>query len=265
MLKDSTLLRKRYRIVKLHEMGRENPVYRAYDEILRADVAIKENAYRDETHQHQFKLEGVILANLIHPNIPRAFDFLDENGRQFIIMDFIEGINLQQLMQQRKPATEEILDWAVTLCDVLAYLHSRKPAIIHRDVEPSNIILANNDRVLLVDFGFAKIYQTESEVALQKHGIARTDTRSDQYSLAATIYWALTGAPPVDSMERVMQKAGLHPIRPGRPDLPDSAEEAIFRALSIEPDGRFSNLEDFKSALQPEQHRVKKPILKFWG
>lgn len=260
MLQPSTLLQKRYRIIELHEMGRENLVYRAQDEFRRADVAVKENAYHDDAHQRQFRLEGVILANLIHPNIPRALDFLDEDGQQFIIMDFIEGISLQQLLQQRSLATEEILNWAAALCDALAYLHSHIPTIIHRDVEPSNIILANNSRIFLVDFGYAKIYTKELEADLQKRRTTRTDTRSDQYSLAATIYFLLTGAPPVDGLQRAMDKSVLQPIRPQRLDLSASTEEAIYRALSIDADARFASIDEFKSALKPENKESRKQL-----
>lgn len=279
MLEASTLLHDRYRIIGLHEMGRENAVYRAYDESLKVDVAIKENAHRDDArqrqfrsedaipigaYQQQFRLEGVILANLVHPNIPRAIDFLDEDGRQFIVMDFIEGINLQQLMKQRRLGTEEILDWVVSLCDTLAYLHSRVPAIIHRDVEPSNIILANNGQIFLVDFGYVKVYSKESEAVVQKRSVARTDARSDQYSLAATLYCLLAGAPPVDSLKRAMDKETLQPIQPPRPDLPASVEAAIYRALSIDPAGRFKNIEEFKAALQPKKPKARKGIWKLW-
>jgi len=261
MLTSSTLLRNRYRIISLHKMGREYPIYLAHDERLDNNVAIKENTHHDSDHQNQFRLEGVLLANIIHPNIPRGIDFLDDEGRQYIVMDFIEGINLQQLIQQRKPGVDEIIRWSATLCDTLAYLHSRKPAIIHRDVEPSNIILTPDGRVYLVDFGFAKVYQAESEAILKKRGAARTDARSDQYSLAATMYYLLTGAPPVDGLKRAMDKETL---QPPRPDLPTSIEKAIYRALSIDPAERFSNIEGFKSAIMLNKNGEKRSILKFW-
>jgi len=264
MLTPSTLLRNRYRIIKLHEMGHDNPVYLAHDERQGFDVAIKENTFHDPDHQQQFRLEGVLLANIIHPNIPRGIDFLDDDGRQFMVMDFIEGINLQQLIQQRKPGVDEIIGWSATLCDTLAYLHSRKPAIIHRDVEPSNIILATNGCVYLVDFGFAKVYRAESEAILKKRGTSRTDTRSDQYSLAATMYYLLSGAPPVDGLKRAMDNETLQPIQPPRPDLPTAVEKAIYRAMSIDPADRFGNIERFKSAIMSEKKGEKKSILKFW-
>ena len=264
MLTPSTLLRNRYRIIRLHEIGRENPVHLAHDERQGFDVAIKENTFHDPDHQQQFRLEGVLLANIIHPNIPRGIDFLDDEGRQFIVMDFIEGVNLEQLIQQRKPGVDEIIDWSATICDTLAYLHSRKPTIIHRDVEPSNIILAPNGLLFLVDFGFAKVYQEESEAIFKKRGVARTDARSDQYSLAATMYYLLTGAPPVDGLKRAMDKETLQPIQPPRPDLPRVVEKAIYRALSIDPAERFSNIEDFKSAIMSNKKGEKRSILKSW-
>ena len=268
----STLLHQRYRISKVHELGRENSVYLAYDEIQDTDVVVKENVHHDAAHQRQFQFEAALLANLHHPHIPKALDYFIEDGRQFFVMDYIEGINLQQLLQGRKPRTEEVLDWAAQLCDILSYLHSLVPAVIHKDVEPSNIILAKNGQLFLVDFGFAKIYRPEGErLAIAKPSIPRsksmnhtvvmdrqiarqvvpliTDGRSDQYSLAATLYTLLTGAPPPDSLERLKGKAELASIRSVRSDLSPYTEEVIFRALSLHPNGRFSLIEDFKSAL----------------
>lgn len=274
LLSPGTTLHNRYAISKVHEQGRENAVYLAYDELQDMDVAIKENAHDDRAHRDQFELEAVILAKLSHPNIPKALDYFVEEKFQFFVMDYIEGINLQQVMQRRRPSTDEILDWAAQLCDILTYLHSLTPPIIHRDVEPSNIILTTEGQIFLVDFGFAKIYRPEREgitITPPNAGILRsagtgpthtidnqmarpvvhliTDRRSDEYSLAATLYALLTGAPPLDSMERLAGKPRLAPIRPARPDLSSSAEEAIFRALSLDQNRRFSDIEEFRSAL----------------
>ena len=268
----STLLHQRYQIAKVHELGRDNPVYLAYDKHQGIDVAIKENAKHDTAHRKQFELEATILANLTHPGIPRGFDYFIEDEYQFLVMDYIKGINLLQLIQQRRPDTEEILNWAKQICDILSYLHSHSPIIIHRDVEPSNIILTMDNEIFLVDFGFAKIYKPEEETAaaakskfpksirvngriitndqMAKYEVpAVTDQRSDEYSLAATLYYLFTGTIPGDSMQRVFKETALAPIRSSRPDLPASTEEAIFRALSIEPKRRFSDVESFKSAL----------------
>lgn len=275
LLSPSTFLRNRYLISKVHEQGRGNAVYLAYDESRHMDVAIKENMNHDRAYQRQFELEALTLASLSHPNIPRAFDYFMEDGRQFFAMDYIEGINLEQLMQRRRPATEEILDWAAQLCDILAHLHALTPAIIHRDVEPSNVILTGDGRIFLVDFGFAKVYKPEGEaVAIAKPAIPRlagledtqgidqqmarpaippiSDRRSDQYSLAATLYCLLSGAPPLDSMERLAGKPKLASLRPSRPDLSAAAEQVIFRALSLDPNRRYSDIQDFKLALTAE-------------
>lgn len=273
-LSPSTLLHNRYIISKVHEQGRENVIYLAYDKSRNKDVAVKENMNHDRADRDQFQVETVILASLNHPNIPKAFDYFVEDDRQYFVMDFIEGINLQQVTQQRKPATEEILNWATQMCDILAYLHSLTPPIIHRDIQPSNIILGADGRIFLVDFGFAKFYRPAGEgqrVAIPKPTIPRpagvvetavfdgqmahpivplvTDRRSDEYSLAATLYALLTGAPPPDSMDRFFEKAEVAPIRPVRPDLSPAAEEAILRALSLDQNRRFSVIEDFRLAL----------------
>lgn len=275
LLSPATFLRNRYLISKVHEQGRENAVYLAHDESQDLDVAIKENMNHDQADKRQFELEAVILANLSHPNIPRTFDTFIEDGRQFFVMDYIQGINLEQLMQRRRPSTAEILDWAAQLCDILAYLHSRTPAIIHCDVEPSNIILGSDGQIFLIDFGFAKVYKPEGEtLAIAKPALQRpagveytegidpqmarlaipliTDRRSDQYSLAATLYCLLSGAPPLDSMERLAGKPKLAPIRTSRPDLSASVEQVLFRALSLDPNRRYSDIETFMSTLRAE-------------
>jgi serine/threonine-protein kinase len=272
LLTTSTLLRGRYYISKVHEQGRDNPVYLACDKYQGKNVAVKQNTFHDVPHVRQFQLECTILANLDHPNIPKAFDYFLEEGRQFFVMDYIEGINLQKLLLQRTLSMDEILDWAGQLCDILAYLHSRIPAVIHRDVEPSNIILTNDGKIFLVDFGFAKLYDPQGENnAVVNFPIRRpsnvesteisdpqkarlvipmvTDRRSDEYSLAATLYALLTGKPPADSRKRLLGKAKLDSIRALRPDLSPFAEDAIFRALSLDPNKRYSGIEDFSSAL----------------
>lgn len=264
LLSPGTVLHNRYVISSVHEQGRENVVYLAYDRSLNLNVAIKENSFADHVHRRQFELEATILASVRHPHIPRELDYFVEADFQFIVMDFIEGINLQQVMQRRKPGTEEVLDWAAQLCDTLAYLHSCIPSIIHRDVEPSNIILGTDDRVFLVDFGFAKVYIAEGaahrpastpnawltdprepDLAVP----AVTDSRTDQYSLAATLYALLTGAPPRDSRERLAGKPELARLRPARPDMSPYTEQAILRALSLHPDRRFQDMQEFKAAL----------------
>lgn len=263
-----TCLHDRYVISQIHEQGRDNTVYRAHDKSREIDVAIKENCHRDRAAHKQFEVEATILAHVSHPNIPKACDYFMEAGRQFLVMDWIEGLNLQQLMQRRTLSTEEVLGWAVQLCDILHHLHSLRPSIIHRDVEPSNIILTSDGRLFLVDFGFAKIYVPERDgaktlprpVGVESIEIpdpeiavlsipAVTDARSDQYSLAATLYALLTGAPPPDSRERLARNPELAPIRPKRPELSPFAEAAIFQALSLHPNGRFRDIQDFKVAL----------------
>lgn len=275
LLSPSTFLHNRYLISQVHEQGGENVVYLAYDQILDKDVAIKENMQHDRAHERQFEWEASILGHLSHPNIPRAYEYFTEERRQFFVMDYIEGINLERVMKRRKPGTQEILDWAVQLCDILAYLHSIIPAIIHCDVQPSNIILGPNGQIFLVDFGFVKVHKPQGErLAIARPSLQRPaemgateiidqqmarpaipriiDRRSDQYALAATLYCLLTGAPPLDSMERLAGKAELASIRADRSDLSASAEQVLFRALSLDQNRRYSDIEEFKIALIAE-------------
>ena len=258
MLEAATLLIKRYRILGLHEMGHECPLYLAHDELLGVRVAVKHNRNLDPASQRQFEREAALLASLRHPQLPRGSDHfaLPECG-QFTVMDFIDGPNLQRLMEERNPATQEILAWAAAICEPLAYLHARPHPIIHRDIQPSNIILMPNGTPVLVDFGWAKVQTSTDQVStapiLARPALSAPATaagpRSDQYSLAATLYALLTGSAPAASIDRVVGTAHPIPPRSARPDLPVRAEEAILRALSLFPEERFADIQSFRQAL----------------
>ena len=197
LLPPGTSLHNRYVIAKVHEQGQESAVYLAYDEAEDRDVAIKENTHADQAHCRQFELEATMLSNLSHPSIPRALDYFIEDRVQFLVMDFLEGFNLQQVVQRRQPATPEILDWAAQLCDILTFLHSLRPSVVHGDVEPANLILGQDGQIFLVDFGAAQVYAPGSGGTMTAAGMRTaqvTDPRDDQYCVAATLYALFTGA-----------------------------------------------------------------------
>src|SRR5512135_3513142 len=262
-LERGTLLHKRYRIVEILGQGGMGSVYRAVDENLGVDVAVKENLFTTDEYSRQFRLEAVILAALRHPNLPRVSDHfaVGEQG-QYLVMDFIEGEDLRQRMERQGTITEEeaVLIGAA-MCDALAYLHSRKPSILHRDIKPGNVKITPEGSIFLVDFGLAKLVQgpqatTTGALAMtpgysppEQYGTARTDARTDVYSLGATLYAALSGVIPEDGLARAMDNTQLTPLRKRNSKISRKLASTIEKAMGIDPADRFQNAEEFKNAL----------------
>jgi Tol biopolymer transport system component/predicted Ser/Thr protein kinase len=262
-LERGTLLHKRYRIVEILGQGGMGSVYRALDENLGVEVAVKENLFTTDEYARQFRLEAVILANLRHPNLPRVTDhFVIGDQGQYLIMDYIEGEDLRQRMERQGVISEEeaILIGAA-MCDALDYLHSRKPSIIHRDVKPGNVKITPDGRIYLVDFGLAKIVKGSQATTTgaramtpgysppEQYGTARTDARTDIYSLGATLYAALTGVIPEDGLARAMDNVDLTPIRKRNPRVSRRLAAAIEKAMAVRPEDRFQSALEFKEAL----------------
>jgi serine/threonine protein kinase len=167
--------------------------------------------------QRQFLREAKILANLSHPNLPRVTDyFLEKTNGQYLVMDFVEGQDLQQMLEDRGgPFSEgQAAEWASQISDALAYLHSQSPPIIHRDIKPANIRITPAGKAVLVDFGIAKVFDPQVKTTVgaravspgyspvEQYGIGKTDRRTDIYALGATLYTLLTGVEPPESTQR---------------------------------------------------------------
>src|SRR5512136_1517760 len=257
------LLHKRYRIVEILGQGGMGSVYRAVDNNLGVDVAVKENLYTSQEYARQFRLEAVILANLRHPNLPRVTDhFVVGDQGQYLIMDYIEGEDLRQRMERiGSISEEEAILIGAAMCDALQYLHTRKPSVIHRDVKPGNVKITPEGSIFLVDFGLAKLVQgpqatttgaramTPGYSPPEQYGTARTDPRTDVYSLGATLYAALTGVIPEDGLARAMDNAQLTPLRKRNPKITRRVAAAVEKAMEPYPDDRFQSDEEFKQAL----------------
>lgn len=262
-LERGTLLHKRYRIVEILGQGGMGSVYRAVDENLGVDVAVKENLFTTDEYARQFRLEAVILANLRHPNLPRVSDhFVVGDQGQYLVMDFIEGEDLRQRMERLGTISEEdAIQIGAAICDALAYLHSRKPPILHRDIKPGNVKITPEGHIYLVDFGLAKVVQgsqvtttgaramTPGYSPPEQYGTARTDPRTDIYSLGATLYAALSGVIPEDGLARAMDNAQLTPLRKRNPKVSRRLAAAIEKAMAVDPADRFQTAEEFKKAL----------------
>jgi serine/threonine protein kinase len=262
-LEIGSLLKDRYRIDDQLGKGGMGAVYLAFDKTLAIKVALKENLNINPESERQFKREASLLAGLRHPNLPRVTDHFVLEGRQYLIMDFIEGEDLHARSKRQPPTIQEALKWAGVVSDALSYLHSLKPPVIHRDIKPANIKLQPDGNVVLVDFGLAKIFDhqqtstgarglTPGYSPPEQYGSGRTDSRSDQYALAATIYKLMTGKSPADSIERMMGNEKLIPPKQLNPVIPDHVNDSLVTALAIAKDDRFPNLKTFAAGLRGE-------------
>lgn len=263
ILERDSFLQKRYRIIENLGQGGMGSIYRAIDENLGLEVAVKENLFTTEEYARQFRLEAVILANLRHPNLPRVSDhFVIAGEGQYLIMDYIEGEDLRQRMERVGLLPEdEIIQVGAAMCDALTYLHTRKPPVLHRDIKPGNVKISPDGHIYLVDFGLAKVIQGNQATTTgaramtpgysppEQYGTARTDARTDIYSLGATLYAALTGVIPEDGLARAMDNAQLTPLRKRNPEIARRLAAAIEKAMEIDPGDRYQTAEAFKLAL----------------
>jgi len=263
ILERGALLNNRYRIIEILGQGGMGSVYRAVDENLGMEVAVKDNLFTTDEYARQFRREAVILANLRHPNLPRVTDhFVIESQGQYLVMDYIEGEDLRQRMDRVGTIGEdESITIGAAVCDALTYLDTRRPSIVHRDIKPGNVKINPQGQIFLVDFGLAKTIQGSQATTTgaramtpgysppEQYGTARTDQRSDIFSLGATLYAALTGAIPEDALARAMEQVDLTPVRKHNPKISRRLANVIEKSLCIRPEDRYQNAEEFKGAL----------------
>jgi eukaryotic-like serine/threonine-protein kinase len=277
-----TVLRDRYEIVDLIGQGGMGAVYKADDQRLRGRVcAVKEvlpelisaPGLESQTHD-QFYREASTLARLDHANLPKVSDYFAEGGREYLVMDFIPGKDLRELLEEARRRDEfldeqTVLGWMSQLCDALSYLHTQEPAVLHRDIKPSNVKLTPRGIIKLVDFGLVKVMQpdesrtvtvvqgrgTVAYTPLEQYGgdTGHTDVRSDIYSLGATLYHLLTGQLPADAKQRFLKPGSLIPPRDLNPRVTPRTERLILAAIAQHPDDRPPTVEAWRSQLlEPE-------------
>lgn len=258
-----TLLNQRYKIVDILGQGGMASIYRAVDENLNLDVAVKENLFTTEEYARQFRLEAVILAGLRHVNLPRVTDhFVIPEQGQYLVMDYIEGEDLRQRMDRMGVLPdEEVIVLGVAITEALQYLHTRTPPIYHRDIKPGNVKVNPQGHVYLLDFGLAKVENqgqltttgaramTPGYSPPEQYGTARTDQRTDIYSLGATLYSALTNSLPEDGLARAMGQMQLTPIRYRNPGVSRRLGAVIEKALEVRPEDRFQDADEFQQEL----------------
>jgi serine/threonine protein kinase len=258
----------RYRIVKLLGQGGFGAVYRAWDLNLKIPCALKENLELSPAARRQFEREATWLAGLSHPNLPRVTDHFSEPGSnpgdprtQYLVMDFIEGQDLDHIVAQNGPVPErQAIQWITQVLNALEYLHSQTPPLVHRDVKPANIRIDPEGNPILVDFGLVKRFDphhgtTTGAMAVspgysppEQYGHGSTDARSDIYSLGATLYKLLTGVEPQESVLRIAQDE-IIPAHLRNPQVSLRTSQAVQVAMAMTPAQRFSNATAFKNTL----------------
>lgn len=279
-LSAGTILWSRYRILDLVGQGGMGAIYQAEDLRLEGRLcAIKEvildtGASKEYQEQIQtaFHREASVLARLDHPNLPKVSDFFFFNGREYLVMDFVPGQDLREVIENAKHRQtfipeKQVLSWAEQLMSALEYLHDQNPPVLHRDIKPSNIKVTPNGLIKLVDFGLVKLLQPDDNrtvtvlqgrvtiqyAPLEQIGgdTGHTDARSDIYSLGATLYHILTNEPPPDAKTRYIQTKRQIPltIRHINPEVSAQTEQAIVHALGLHPEDRPHNIQQVKREL----------------
>lgn len=271
------ILQNRYVIEQTLGRGGFSAVYLVRD-LLQQDqrFALKELLDHSEQAMNRFMQECALLKRLKHRALPSVEHIFEENDCAYMLMEYIEGPNLEQLYKQQPQqrfTVSEARKLLEPIVDALIYLHNQPDPIIHRDIKPANIIVSQEEgKVTLVDFGIAKIYIADSTTtavrfctpgyaALEQYGNTRTDPRTDLYGLAATCYVLLTGIVPADSLQRATCLAGklpdpLIPVNEYVPSIPSEVATAIHRALSLNPDERFATVEEFWQAMDTSASRT---------
>ncbi len=260
------VLQGRYRIVRLLGEGGYGAVYLVQDMRLGGkSMALKESFNSSPEAQQQFQLEASLLANLIHPHLPRVSDyFIEPSGRQYLVMDYVEGQDLTEMLLQRQTPVPEgqAVTWMFQICQAVAHLHSQRPnPIIHRDIKPSNVKITPTGQAVLVDFGIAKIYVPKKGTAPIAKAVSPgfsppeqyaggTDARSDVYALGATLYALVTATVPLDAFDRFVKGTPLAPPTRHNPRVTPALEQVIMQAMELDPRRRFSSAQEMLQALQ---------------
>lgn len=276
-LSAGAILRDRYRINRIIGQGGAGSIYLADDLRLEGRQCALKEVQLDQTltpelvqeAREQFMREATILARLDQPNLPKVSDYFLIDNRDYLVMDYVPGKDLRTLILEAKQNQKfieeaDVLNWANQLSDALSYLHGQEPPILHRDIKPSNLKLTPSGLVKLVDFGLVKVL-APGEVTitiLQGQGTAlytpleqyggdstHTDNRSDIYAFGATLYHLLTSTPPAIARERFLHPGSLVPPSQINPDISSRTERAILWAMSLHPNERPANIEEFRQVL----------------
>ena len=272
LLGPDTILQSRYQVVRHLGRGGMGAVYEAIDLRLGHTVALKQTLTSDPQMWKQFEREARLMAGLNHFVLPRVSDYFTEGNRAFLVMQFVEGADLAEMIaQQPGPFPRNaVVAWADQLLDALIYLHAHERQIIHRDIKPHNLKVTPEGHIVLLDFGLAKSQSNNSDSGISCTSVygytpryapleqiqdLGTSPQSDIYALGATLYHLLTGIKPPDALARAaaLVSARPNPLKPANevnsvvgPEL-----AAILNcAMAQNPDERYASAGEFREALR---------------
>lgn len=248
--------------------GGMGAVYIATDLKFGSRAAIKERTYENAELASAFEREARLLNSLHHPILPHVSDYFREEGKHFLVMEYIEGEDLSSILARDGAfPVDEVFGWTLELLDGLDYLHSQDPPVIHRDIKPNNLKRTSRGNVVLLDFGLAKESAGNTLAARSVFGYSRryspleqiegtgTDARSDIFSLGSTVFHLLSGEPPIDVLGRASAIVAGNPdplplLSTINPQVPEPIAAVIGSALALDPEKRFESAKAMATALQ---------------
>jgi len=263
-LQNNTVVANRYAILRKLGQGGMGAVYLVADTRLAGkQYALKEmsdQAIADPAERQAallaFQQEAQLLANLDHPNLPKVTDSFPEGSNYYLVMEYVQGETLDnKLAQVNGPLPEPtVRRYAEQLCDVLDYLHHRQPAVIFRDLKPTNIMIQPGDRLKLIDFGIARHFKpgkskdtqamgTPGYAAPEQYGKGQSDARTDIYALGATLHHMLTGRDPGSDPFHFPNARLLNPVLSG------SIDQIVMRSVELDPNRRWQSVREVRNAL----------------
>ena len=250
----------RYVIESVVGKGGMGHVYRAMDTRLNRVRAIKEMIPQlgdPEAALTNYTREAQVMLDLEHQSIPQVFDTFVEGRRAYIVIQFVEGENLEQRLDRTSGflTQEQVGDWMLQLCQIVGYLHAQRPPVIFRDIKPNNIIVTPENRIVLVDFGIAKAFHEGQEhtnvgtngYAAKEQYMRQAEPRSDIYSIGATMHHLLTRSDPRTNAPFTFIE---RPPRKLNPAISEAMEAVIMKAVAIQKEDRYQTTEDLARAIE---------------
>ena len=278
MLKVGSWVDERYQIVEILKEGGMSIIYLARQKnvgVLRVIKEMKRKGIRNiETAKRSIEEEKKILTSLDHPFLPKVIDVVPYEDSSLIIMEYVQGKNLAEVLKDDGVQTQnDVIQWAIDICEVLDYLHNRNPKIIHKDMKPSNIMLKDERTgkhdIKLIDFGASKEYEENTldisdTVATpgyaapeQRKRGSIVDERTDIYGLGATMYHLLTGVKPDKNGENIKN------IKKDYPSLSEHLANIILKCVQDDPNNRYQSVKELEFALLHPPGKEKKHIILF--
>jgi serine/threonine protein kinase len=270
-LPPNAMLQQRYIIVQRVGKGGMGAVYEAVDTHIRnRHVAIKEMSQAKLSsedrlfYEKQFQDEADMLRRLSHAHLPKVYEAFQERNRSYMVMDFIRGDTLLNMLEKYKGSpmpVEQVLYYALQLCDVLTYLHQQTPPVIFRDLKPANVMIDADANIFLIDFGIARLlkedqsvdthiflsegYAAPEQYGITSYGTSQTTAQSDLYSLGATLHHCLTAKRPLGIADRFRFAS----VNKYNSQVPQQFDRLIQRLVEHDPQLRPTNAQEVSQEL----------------